>query len=444
MTRRRTSLAGVSLLFAAALAVAGCASASASGASTGDITVAGTTRVDLVTVSAPAPSTAGIDVTVGIAKLQTPVLIAARRKAASASAASRAARPAGILTSVTVRPGDTVKKGQVLARLDDRMLRVAVDDAEAASRKAVATADTMKANASTLRDQRSTVLDARSLLLQQQTLLSTQSGKVASQIDQIKTKIGQLTAALEGLRAARATLAGQLAAAERAASSPTPPPGIQKVIGGLKAALGKVDAKIGQLEGALAGLNAALPQLEAVSAKMAQGATQMVTAKATIATALSKMADGIDQLEQASSTMKIAAKAQSAGVDLARFALDQATMRAPVDGTIVSALPAGQLAMVGAPVVVIRPRTAVLVDAYLSPDQVSRVKAGDKADVTLDSLPKPLPGRVKTIWPSVEFPPNNYPTPIVHLAYAVRVTVEVPDQRLPLGVPADVVIHPSR
>lgn len=444
MNRARILTAAVSLMATLTFAVAGCASVDTSARSVGDISIAGTTRVDLVTVSAPAPANPTIDVTVGIATLQTPQAIAKRRAAAASRSQSTGPRPAGVLAKVFVRPGDHVKKGQLVAVLDDRMLRVGVTLAEAAYRKSVAQSGLMAANASDLRDQRVAVYDARTLLRTQQTLLTTQGSKLAGQATAMKAQVPQLEAALKGLLGAKAGLAAQLAQAEKAAQSPSPPPGIQQTIAGLQAAIGKVDAQIAQVSGAVAGIQAALPKMTGALVQITTGMGKMAQAKALIATGLAKMADGITQLEQTSAVIKIASRAQAAGIDLAQLALDHANMRSPVDGTVVSALPTGQVAMVGAPVVIIRPDTRVLVDAFLSPEQAVRVRAGDAATVTLDSIREPLRGTVDTIWPTAEFPPNSYPTPIVHLSNVVRVTVSVPATDLPMGVPADVVITPTR
>ena len=155
-----------------------------------------------------------------------------------------------------------------------------------------------------------------------------------------------------------------------------------------------MDAQIAKLQGALGKMRAALPQLGAASAKMAAGKAAMSAAKSKIRSALSQMADGIGQLDSASDAMRKAAAAQAAGVEVARHAVDETRLRAPADGTVVSALPGGQVAMIGAPVVVIRPAGPVLLDAFLSPDQASRVRVGDRADVTLDSVKGPVQGTV--------------------------------------------------
>jgi hypothetical protein len=92
-------------------------------------------------------------------------------------------------------------------------------------------------------------------------------------------------------------------------------------------------------------------------------------------------------------------------------------------------------------VIVIRPNAGTLVDAYVDPADIARVKLGMSADVSMDSVRGELEGEVRRVWPDEEFPPSNYPTKIVHLSRVVRVTVAVNDDALPLGVPADVVIH---
>lgn len=445
MTRRSSLTAVAAASLAAVLALSGCGSAV--GAS-GPISVAGTTRVDLVTVSAPAPSDPVVDVTVGIAKLQTPQLIAQRRRQAQAAKAAAASlmtpRPAGVLARVEVRPGDRVKKGQVVAVMDDAALRLGVALAEAGYRRSVAQSELMAANADELRDQRSQVYDARATLASQESMLSGQKDRLTGQAAAMEAQLPKLRAAQAGLRSARSGLGAQLAQAEKAAQSPTPPPGIQQVIAKLKGAIAKVDAQTVQVSGALSGIEAALPKMRSGLAQMRTGLGKMDAAKGQIRTALSKMADGIDQLEQTSDVLSIAARAQSAGVDIAKLTLADAVLRSPVAGTVVSAQPAGQLAMVGAPVVTIRPDRDVAVDIYLAPEQAARVKAGDRATVTLDSIKEPLKGAVATVWPSAEFPPNAYPTPIVHLTTVERVTVTVPDKTLPLGVPVDVVISPSK
>jgi multidrug resistance efflux pump len=430
----------ITLLGAACLvasAVSGCA-ADAS-ASAGPIAVAGFTRVDPVVITGPALQRPTLDVTVGIAQLQTPALLAGQRKKAAAAAVTRGPSVAGVLRSVPVNKGDTVKKGQVVAVLDDSMLALGVESAKAAYRKAVATADTMKSTASDIRDQRVTVYAARSTLKHQAALLGTQKTKLAQQLSKLQAAAPGMKTGLAQLTTVRAGLSAQLAAAETAAHSSSPPPGIDKAIAGLKKSVAQIDGKILQIRQGFA----AIPQLQGALGKMAAGQAAMATAKVKIASGLSQMATAIHQLENASDIMRIASGAQSVGMGLAKYAAGQAVLRAPVDGLVIQGLPAGEVVMAGAPVVTIRPKGDVLVDVYLEPGQASRVRVGNRAQVAVDSVAGKLAGRVSVVGRTVEFPPANYPTPIVHLANTVHVTISVHDARLPVGIPADVVIYPS-
>jgi multidrug resistance efflux pump len=322
------------------------------------------------------------------------------------------------------------------------MLRAGVESAQAAYRRSIATADTMKSSASELRDQRAKIRSARRTLLSQQAMLNTQSGKLRSQLVQLQAQIPQLEGAQAKLVAAQGDLKAKLAEAEKLAASPTPPPGIGDVVAQLRGALGKVTGQLAGVRAALVKLRAAVPQLKAVLGKMSAGSAAMASAKAKIASALSKMSDGISQLNSASSVLRMAAAAQSTGVAMAKYALSQATVVAPTDGVVLSARPTGQTVVVGAPIATIRPAGDVLVDVYLSPEQAARVKVGDPAEVTVDSVKGAVPGRVSVVGTTVEFPPANYPTQIVHLANTVHVTVSAPGTSLPVGVPADVVVRP--
>jgi X-X-X-Leu-X-X-Gly heptad repeat protein len=465
IARLTALLAAASLLLAAG--ATGCASTRTDG-----IAVSGTTSADLVTVSAPKLDTPAMDVTIGIANLQTPQLQAVARKkaqaAAAASASNRSPVPAGRLATVTVQAGDTVKKGQVIAVFDDAGLKLAVQYVEAGYKRVRKTADTLDANASDLRDQRETVYDARAQLLTGITqmkqgiagIAQMKSGiaQMTSGLAQMDAGLGQMSAALSKIDAGRAQLASALAAAEHAAETTPAPPGIDEQIAALKQQIAKLDGQRASLitqrtalqkqrkalAGQLAGLKATLAAVQKkIPGDPAALLAQMQSGKAQVASALSKMADGISQMENGADTMRVGSEAQSAALKAARQALSDATLRAPCDGVVVSAMPGGQVAMVGAPVVVIRPSGETLVDVYLEADQLAGVKPGVTADIALDSVPNVLKGTVRTVWSTQTFPPTAYPTKVVHLSRVTRVTVRVADDALPRGVPADVVIHPS-
>lgn len=443
MSRFRRVLAGLTV---AALVVpaAGCATTSTNG-----IAVSGTTRADLVTVAAPRLTAPNVDYTVGIAKLQTPALISASQKkaqaAALAAAFSRQPVAAGMLSTVTVQAGDTVKKGQVLAVFDDSALELGVQYAEAGYRRVREGANTLDATADDLRSQKSDVRSkGLAALASGQKQMNAAKATLATQYAQLSAKIASAERDKPNLRELQAQMASLQAQIQALVSSnPTMTPEVLKKIAGLKKQATEVGTRIGMVM--------ALPQMQAGMAKMKAGQQQLAAAQAKLDSGrsqlnsgLAKMSDGILQLNNGADTMRTASGVQSAGLASAKNALAQATLRAPCDGVVISAISAGQVATVGEPIVTIRPSVGTLVDTYLTSDQLSGVKAGEKVDVTLDSVPGVLSGTVATVWPNQVFPPSNYPTKIVHMSSVTRVTIRLPDDALPRGIPCDVVIHPSQ
>jgi multidrug resistance efflux pump len=450
VTWRRAIAFGIALAIAA-VPLGGCAKATST-----DIAVAGDTRVDLVTVAAPKLATPTVDVTVGITKtkrsdVDTPgasAMMAAQMKAAAAGGSSRQAVPAGMLTAVMVRTGDRVKKGQVLATFDDRLLKLGVQNAEASERKANATPGVLKSQAADLRDTRAT---ARQKIASGQAKLDSGRAQLEAGIAKIQAGVKQLPTVLAGLSDARTGLAAitkalaaalrALAAAKRAGAPASTIAQLEGQIKGLAAQRAQLAGIVQKLSAALAGIRAGqamLPQLQATLQQLQTAQAQLNAGKSGI----SKLSDAISQLESGSDVAKVAAGVPSAGLARAEAALAQATLYAPSDGVVVSAMQPGELPIVGAPVVVVRPAGDTLVDTYLTSDQLEHVKVGSNADVSMDSIPGVLHGTVKWISADQQFAPSNYPTQIVHLSRVVRVTVSVPEV-LPAGVPADVVIHPS-
>lgn len=413
-------------LLAFALVVMAMAAAGCSKTASSAVSVAGDTRVDLVSVAAPKLTTPTVDISVGIGSG------APAKHASGGGSAQRGPSPAGRLAVVTVRAGQVVRKGQVVARFDDTLLRLGLQLAQAARRRSGALPGVLSSQASTLRDQRATVRSTgRSQLLTGQQKIDAARAKLKAGI----AAVVKAKAALPALEAQLAGLKAQLAAL---VAKPVKTPTDLATIAALKALIAQLAPVVGKAEGAVAGL----PNMRAGLKQLDKAQAQLDAGRATLNAGLAKMTDAIDQLSDASSVAKVAEGIQSSAVLLARAALAQATLTAPCDGVVVSAMHAGEVAMVGAPVVTIRPAGPTLVDTYLEADQLARIRLGAPADVTLDSVPGPLRGVVKEIDARDQFPPSSYPTQIVHLSRVVRVTVSVPDT-LPLGVPADVVIRPS-
>lgn len=376
------------------------------------IAVAGDTRYDPVTVQAPQITTPTLDVTLGFSQIETGTTAAFARTSTrqgtprgqqpgavgqqqgATGAGGLAPRAAGRLVSVPVKAGDHVRAGQVVAVFDDSLLRLGVDVATAAQRKATADVD----------------------------VLNQRLDDLATAQDQLATARAQLNAGLAKLIAGRQALTSALAQLERLAALPPAmrPPGSPPNPAAL------------------------LAQLRKQLALLDTGFAQAAAGQAKLASARAQLADAKQQLRDLRELAHILAQASYIRVQVAKYNLDAAVVRSDVNGVIQSAVPAGTVAMVGAPIVVIRKDGPTNVDVYLSPEYALRVAVGDRAEVRLDSLlGRAIEGRVTRVWPEETFPPTSYPTDIVHLSRVVRATVTVDERELPLGVPADVVITPK-
>jgi multidrug resistance efflux pump len=353
----------------------------------GYLSVAGNVRAETFTVRAPAIALPTPDYTVGIP--------GAAAKPVSRTTAGASGQPvvSGRLAEVYVAEGERVVAGQKLARLDTVMLDLGVEQAEAAAAKARADIDVL-----------SGALDTIS----------------SSQADLAKAK-RDLQDALAKAKAQRDALAAQLKQLE---SMPTPPPGVVLPPGTPNPAV-----LIPQLKAGLAKLDAAIAKMEAGLRTMASGSTKLANAKT--------------QARNGRELLGIVAETRDIATGLAKARRDWAVITAPIDGLVTFARSAGGVAMVNAPLFRIAPDTPVLVDTYLTAEQLARVRVGDRAEIAYDSSPGTvLAGRITGIADSSAFPPTTYPTDIVHMTRATRVTITLDDgARPPAGTPVDITIR---
>jgi HlyD family secretion protein len=100
----------------------------------------------------------------------------------------------------------------------------------------------------------------------------------------------------------------------------------------------------------------------------------------------------------------------------------------------------GEVLAAGTPVLTLADLGRTWLRVYVPEPRLGRVKLGQAADVTTDSYPgKVYRGAVTFISAEAEFTPKNVQTPEerVKLVFAVKITVENPDQELKPGMPAD-------
>ena len=147
--------------------------------------------------------------------------------------------------------------------------------------------------------------------------------------------------------------------------------------------------------------------------------------------------------------MRLDLKALQAQADYARAMLaaaedDLANARlyAPFDGFVtVKDVEEGEFVQAGTPVITMAQLDRVWVKTYVPETRLGHVRLGQQAEVISDTFPgKTYPGTVTYISPRAEFTPKNVQTKEerVKLVYRIKVTLENPNQELKAGMPVDV------
>lgn len=140
-----------------------------------------------------------------------------------------------------------------------------------------------------------------------------------------------------------------------------------------------------------------------------------------------------------------AAEAQLAGaratVDRVQNRIDDATVRAPIDGVILTRVhEPGEYAAPGSPLYVVGDLSAVMLTVYIPEVSLASIRLNEIAQVAVDGvLDRTFPGRVSRISDEAEFTPKNVQTAEARsrLVYAVEISLDNPDGLFKIGMPAD-------
>ena len=334
-------------------------------------------------------------------KQALPAVVSASGKVLPEQWANLSFRAGGPVVEFNLHAGDTVKAGDVLARLDDSDAKLAVTQAEAA------------------------------LALAQAQLAQMKAGPRAEQVAQAEQAVAQAEAAWQGAQAQYGQLkagthAADIAAAEAAVAQAIQQQKIMQDAYDLNAKCysfalpdGTKDSvcpglgtREEQLRGALQAANEGLTAARARLDQLKQGATKNEIAAATANVNAAKA-----QLEQAKAQLDLlkagvsqeqiavaeaGVKQAQVAVDTAKAQLDKLQLIAPFAGTIGTVhVRSGELAQPGQSIVTLGNLGALRVETTdLSETDIARVKEGQPVNVTFDALPgKTLNGKVARIAP---------------------------------------------
>jgi len=131
-----------------------------------------------------------------------------------------------------------------------------------------------------------------------------------------------------------------------------------------------------------------------------------------------------------------------ANLEISRLALQDATLRAPSNGYILTrAVEKGMMVQAGTPAFSLSLTNPVWVRAYVDEPQLGLFNTGTKVILFTDSRPKqPYHGTVGFVSPTAEFTPKSVETADLRtaLVYRIRIVVDDPDTMLRQGMPVTV------
>jgi membrane fusion protein YbhG len=296
-----------------------------------------------------------------------------------------APKTSGKILEVTVREGDTVTAGQVIARLDDAQVRAKEDQARAALADAQAKMQGSRDQIAVLQDQ-----------LRQNQLQTGQSTMDAE--GRVRQAQADLTAAQADLVEQQAAL--RLAEFNRDAYSRLAKTGAASELQGLQAEV--------QADQQAAAVAAAQRRVESSRGALTTAQASLDNPRIRVAQVSGTEAQIAQQQSTIASTKAATAQAQAT---LAQAVADRAdlTVLAPFSGTVLTrAAEPGEVVQAGTAIVTLLDLSKVYLRGFIPEGDIGKVKIGQPAHVFLDSSSnQALDGYVLRIDPQATFTPEN-------------------------------------
>jgi HlyD family secretion protein len=296
-----------------------------------------------------------------------------------------APKTSGKILEVTVREGDTVTAGQVIARLDDAQVRAREDQAKAALTNAQVNFQTANDQIGVLQEQ-----------LRQNQLQAAQSTTDAA--GRVRQAQADLTVAEANLAQQQAAL--RLAEFNRDAYTRLAKTGAASQQQGLQAQV-QADQQAAQVASAQRQVEASRGALETAQANLENPRIRD-----------SQIAGTQRQItEQESQIAATKAETAQAQAQLAQAQADRAdlTVLAPFDGTVITrAAEPGEVVQAGTAIITLLDLSKVYLRGFVPEGSIGKVRVGQPAHVFLDSNTKQaLDGYVLRIDPQATFTPEN-------------------------------------
>jgi HlyD family secretion protein len=347
-----------------------------------------------------------------------------------------ATKQEGRIEELLAREGDTVKKGQVVARLDDARVRAQLEQAEAAVRREAATLDRA----------RIAVVEARDALAHVAARIRAAEASLALLTKEVPLAIAAADAAVTGATAAIAKAEATREQAGRdldrtrklVAQETLQPRELEMAETAVQVALQEVAAA-----------EAALAAAEEKAADARLGEDRIAVQRELIATLHAEEKKARTQVAWHEAAIAerdaFVAAAEGARKEVLSV-LDDLTIASPSDGIVLTRMvEEGEVIARGAALLEVVDLDKLYLKVYVPEAQIGRIRIGSEARIHTDAFPEtPLAATVRYIASQAEFTPKEVQTPDerVKLVFAVKLYLaENPERRFTPGLPADAVIR---
>ncbi|MBD0336233.1 MAG: efflux RND transporter periplasmic adaptor subunit [Cyanobacteria bacterium Co-bin13] len=337
----------------------------------------------------------------------------------------------GRIAEITVREGDTVQQGQVVARLDAQELQAQLTAAQArvaAARQQVNQAQLQVG-----------VVDSQ-LLEAQLTLQQAQgdaSGRVGQSAASVAVAQAQLTEARAQVKQAESALA--LAQTDRDRFSTLLAQGAIS-----QQQFDQVQTQFETAQDTLAARQAAVvaaqQQVSAAQGTLTQAQTSQLNPDIRTAQ-LNRLQTQRQQAQaQLAATQAELEQAQAAQAEIAAR-LNDLDISSPIAGVVMTrTVEPGEVIAAGTPILTVVDLSQVYLRGYIPQGEIGVVRVGQPAQVFLDSAPdQALPARVAAVDAEASFTPENiyFREDRVTQVFGLRLSIDNPEGFAKPGMPAD-------
>jgi membrane fusion protein YbhG len=336
-------------------------------------------------------------------------------------------KTAGRLVTLAVDEGDRVKKGALIARLDQEELQQRRDSA-----------------AASLDSTRSRLVQSGTAIEYQRQQTEAQLSRSRAELDQAKAVLRELETGSrhQEIESAKAALARAKAEQQRTQADWERAQSLYK---DKDISTARYDEAKAQFESAQAQLQQATEQFDLVQEGPRKEDIDAARAQVERAKANVRLAEAarieLKRLQEEELARKADTRQATAQLDVQETLLKNAEVTAPMDGVVlVKSAEPGEVLAAGTTVVTLGNLAKPWLRAYINEQDLGRVKLGTAVKVTTDSFPgKTYTGRISFIASDAEFTPKQIQTQEerVKLVYRIKIDVDNPAGELKSNMPAD-------